>query len=97
MRSGFNAEFVQRVRRCEYPNFLWDKLPVRGAEESILRLDHIQPVGRHHETIEVSPYRLGQDALMILDDWLEWLVLGSFSEENLLRGLREDLLELPGN
>jgi hypothetical protein len=39
-RAGFKSEFVSRIRRCDYPQFMWDKLPIRGNTiESILRLD----------------------------------------------------------
>ena len=44
-RGGWKEEFVKRIRRCEYPQYLWDKLPINGStEESILGFDHIQPL-----------------------------------------------------
>ena len=52
--GGWRPEFVARIRRCEYPQYLWDHLPVGGRDESILRLDHIQPVGKHGESYEVT-------------------------------------------
>lgn len=83
-RAGFNPEFIMRVRRCLYPQFIWDRLPISGANESILRLDHIQPVGKHHDTIEFTNYRLSEDAITIFDEWLNWLLYGDFTEGSLL-------------
>lgn len=83
-RAGFNPEFVMRVRRCLYPQFMWDKLPIGGANESILRLDHIQPLGKHHDAIELTNYRLSEDALVIFDEWIGWAIYGDFSEDSLL-------------
>ncbi len=83
-RAGFNPEFIARERCCTYPRFMRDKLPVPGANESVPRLNHIQPVGRRHDAIEPAKYRLTEEALLILDDWLSWLVYGDFSEDSLL-------------
>ncbi len=92
VRSGFRSEFVSRVRRCEYPQFMWDTLPLGGsATESILRLDHLQPIGRHHDTIEVTPYQLSEDALEVFDDWLGWLIGGEFVEDSLLLFFRHEI------
>ncbi len=94
-RAGFNPEFIKRVRRCEYPQFMWDQLPIGGStSESLLRLDHIQPVGRHQDSIELTEYRLSEDALMILDDWLGWLIKGNIDEESFLYSLKEDFLNI---
>ena len=93
-RAGFNPEFIMRVRRCLYPQFIWDKLPVSGATESILRLDHIQPVGKHHDTIELTNYRLGEDAVMIFDEWLRWLLYDDFAEDSLLLFFKKEMEEI---
>ena len=38
-RGGFNPEFVDRVRRAEYPEYVWDRLPIGGStDESLLML-----------------------------------------------------------
>src|SRR5690606_34576001 len=47
-RAGFSDEFVTRIRHCEYAQFFWDCLPFPRGEESILRIDQLQPVGTHH-------------------------------------------------
>jgi len=96
-RAGFRPEFVRRVRRCEYSQFMWDRLPIGGSTtESILRLDHIQPVGRHHEAMEFTPYRLSEDALDILDEWLSWLISGDFSDDSLLPFFRQEIENIEG-
>src|SRR5205807_1023610 len=75
-RGGWPAPFVTRIRRCEYPQYLWDRLPLSGPAESILRLDHLQPVGRHANAYELTRFRLGDEALVLLDEWLAWLMTG---------------------
>lgn len=96
MRQGFNPEFVKRIRRCEYPQYMWDSLPLQdGTKESILRLDHIQPVGRSEDSLELLEFCLSDDALLLLDGWIEWLIKGSLSPDSFFGELREDLLGLP--
>ena len=75
-RAGYNPELVQRIRHAEYPQFFWDKLPIPGSEESILRLDHMQPVGTHYNSYELTEHKLSEDAMQIMDDYLQWLVWG---------------------
>ncbi len=84
-RAGFNPQFIKRVRRAMYPQFMWDKLPINGSTvESILRLDHIQPVGRHHDSIEILSYRLSDDALTALNDWIMWFIEGCIYKDCIL-------------
>ncbi len=77
-----------------YPQFVWDKLPIAGAEESIVRLEHIQPVGKHHDSIELTRYRLGEEAIDILDEWLGWLFLGDLDEDSVLYCFRSEIANL---
>jgi hypothetical protein len=91
-RAGFNEEFVRRIRRCEYPQYLYDKLPEGGrTEESILRLDHLQPFPLFDQAYQWTPYCLSEDALTILDEWLHWLVEGILPEDSIL-GMYRDVL-----
>ncbi len=49
-RAGFPPLFLDRIRRCEYPQFMSDLLPI-GTGESVLYLNHMQPLGKHHDSI----------------------------------------------
>ncbi len=93
-RSGFRPEFVNRIRRCEYPQYMWDKLPIVGSSESILRLDHVQPVGFHPNSFELLPYQLSDEAMEIIDTQLEWLLTGSLPAESVLADIRTAFREL---
>lgn len=93
-RAGFKADFLERIRRCEYPQFVYDMLPLSGSRESVLRLDHLQPIGKHHDAIEFTPHCLTNEALEILDEWLLWLVMGFPDEEGILYEIREEMLKL---
>ncbi len=90
-RGGYNPEFVERIRHCKYPQFLWDRLPTGGPEESILRLDHLQPIGTHHDAYRLSGHKLSNDALEVVDDLLRWLIWGQIPEESLIAMYREEI------
>ena len=90
-RGGYNPQFVERIRHCEYPQFFWDKLPISGPEESIVRLDHIQPIGTHHNSYKLSEHRLSDDALLIIDELLQWLIKGKVHEDSLIASYRKDI------
>jgi hypothetical protein len=93
-RAGFNPAFVDRIRRCEYPQFMWDKLPIAGSTvESILRLDHVQPVGRSQDAIEFMPYRLGAKAMLLFDQWLDWLIKGTLDVNSEFEEIRNILMD----
>jgi len=94
-RGGLKEEFVKRIRRCEYPQYLWDKLPINGStEESILRFDHIQPIARNPDTYESTPYCMSEEAITVLDEWLSWLFKEKLSEDGILLDVRKGLMEL---
>jgi hypothetical protein len=88
-RAGYSPEFIERVRHCEYPQFHWDKLPISGAEESLLRLDHLQPFGTHHDSYKILDYRLSDDAMDILDDLLRCLIWGGVTKDSMILAYRE--------
>ncbi|HYU31921.1 MAG TPA: hypothetical protein VEW48_07140 [Thermoanaerobaculia bacterium] len=79
-------------RRCEYPQYIWDSLPVPGRKESILRLDHLQPVGKHAQAYELTEYALHADAVSLVDEYLTWLLHGALPADGLLREVRRVLL-----
>lgn len=92
-RAGFNQDFVNRVRQCEYPHYIWDIFPIEDGEESLLRLDHLQPIGRHHESIEVCGYSLSKDGLLVLREWLDWYITGELSDTAILSDIRKVLMQ----
>ncbi|MGD2015283.1 MAG: hypothetical protein PVG84_16140 [Desulfobacterales bacterium] len=93
-RSGYNPVFMTRVRHCEYPQFVWDKLPIgSGPKESIMRLDHMQPIPRNQNSIEFTSHCLRESALLILDEWIEWLITGNLEKDGSLCETRDFLFD----
>ncbi len=76
-RGGWKPEFITRIRRAEYPQYVWDSLPTgTNSGTSILRLDHVQPISTLRGTYDCTRYRLAPEALQIIEDSLEWLRIG---------------------
>lgn len=96
-RGGYNPVFVERIRHCEYPQFLWDSLPVRGPDESILRLDHLQPIGTHYNSYEVSEYKLGDNALKLVDELIHQLIWAEIPEDSLTAVYRKEIQSIFGD
>ncbi len=88
-RDGYSQAFVDRVRRCNFPQFFWDRVPLPGAKESIIRFDQIQPMGKHQDAIEITEYCLSREALEVLDDWLYWYCFETVPEDGVLAMVRE--------
>ena len=82
-RAGWDTDFVQRIRRGMYTQIRWDMLPLPGSAKlgSILRLDHIQPIGLNEICFERTGFRLTDEATQILDQWLQWVFLGTYPAE----------------
>jgi len=94
-RSGWPKKLIERVRRCEYPQYFWDILPLSSStNESILRLDHIQPIGLHHFSLEWTKFRLNEEAMELLKEQITWLLWGVLPEDSLFLEMREELLAL---
>jgi len=91
-RAGFNQAFVERIKHANYSRFFWDMLPDQNRLESILRFDQIQPVGLHHQAHEHLGYRLSDEAMLICDEWLNWLIYGVDGEN--IRSFRELIASL---
>lgn len=89
-RGGFQEELVTRIRRCEYPHLMWDRFP-GASTDSILKLDHIQPLGMDKSSCEVSEFRLSDDAIDIIDERLDWLFKGKLTPEGVLEFFRSEL------
>ena len=90
-RGGYNPALVEQIRHCDYPQFLWDQLPITGPEESILRLDHLQPIGNHHNAYQLSEYKLSSDALQVVDELFRFLIWGEIPEDSLIAMYREEI------
>jgi hypothetical protein len=94
-RAGFSEAFVNRVKHCEYPRFIWDKLPIDGAEESILRLDHLLPMSTLEVAFKKTPWKLSEEAFFIVKEWFEWYYLNRLPErkDSMLPVIRIELLD----
>lgn len=91
-RAGYKPEFVERVRHCEYPQFVWDRLPTTsGPDESILRLDHLQPIGADGTSYKISEFKLSDGALAIIDELVQWLIWGGVDADGLIALYREEI------
>ena len=93
--SKWFEPFVERIKQCEYPQYVWDTLPIPSeTESSILRLDHIQPIGLHHNSYELTDYVLQEDVVDLLNEWLGWLFSGKVENNSILNDIRNDLMGL---
>ena len=90
-RAGYNPELVERTRHAEYPQFFWDKLPISGPKESILRLNHMQPVGTHYNSYELAGHKLSENAMELIDDYLQWVIWGGVPEDSLILDYRKQI------
>jgi hypothetical protein len=94
-RGGWKPEFVERIRRCEYPQYMWEQLPVGGSSESsILAFGQMQAIGNTADAYELTNFSLSEAALTILDEWLEWFFNGKLDQEGVLFLFRKELAEL---
>jgi len=64
-----------------YKQFMYDELPHASGEPSVLRFDHILPVGSHTKSYKPLGYKLGDEALKILDEYLQWNLFGGVEED----------------
>lgn len=91
---GYRKKFIERVRRCEYPQFIWDFLPIGGKEKgSIIRLDHMQPVVRNTKSIELTKYCLSEKAMVFVMQWVDWLISGQMDKNSTLYKTRDFLMD----
>lgn len=94
-RAGWPQKLIDRIQRCEYSQYLWDKLPIHTeTEESILRLDQIQPIGKHHFSLDWTKHRLSDEAITLLQEQITWLLWGRLPEDGDFLEIRELLLTL---
>lgn len=93
-RAGYNPKFVNLVQRCEYPQFVYDKLPLKGPSESILRLDQMQPIGAHSKALNTTGFSLHPDALRLIDEHVHWLIHGELPTDGSVLEYRQVAAEL---
>ena len=93
-RGGWPEVFVNRIRRIEYPQYVWDKLPITGSTEAILRLDHVFPIGIDPAGYQLLPFKLSPEALAVIDDWCLWLLSNELDSESVLGMIRAELTKL---
>ena len=94
-RAGWPEKLIERIRHCEYPQYFWDKLPLSGeTDQSVLRLDHIQPIGNHHQSFERTNFRLCDEAMELLKEQITWFLWGKLPEDSDFLYLREALIAL---
>jgi hypothetical protein len=94
-RGGWPQPFVDRIRRAEYPQYLWDILPLGAADaQSVLRLDHVMPVGADPANWTLEPWGLSTEALGLLDEAFLWLMTGELTDQSALGYARNALVEL---
>lgn len=82
-RAGFSNMLVNRIKEAWYPQFFWDKLPTSNTNnESIMKLNHLQPAGEHYQTYEKTGFKLSKQALNIIDIWLDWFLNGALIKDS---------------
>lgn len=93
-RGGWHPDFVRRIRHAEYPSYVYDRLPPDFKTESILRLDQVQPIGRHHDSYARTDWKLSEDALRLVDEQFRWLTADVLDGEGMLDLVRSELPKL---
>lgn len=89
-RVGWPEGFVDRIRCCEYPQYFLEYVP--EGIESVLRFDHVCPIGAGSAALTPSQYCLSGDALAVIDDWLSWIFRGVLPGQGILAMAREQFM-----
>lgn len=84
-----DSSFIEKVRHLEYKQFFWDKLPHSNGQESILRLDQIQPIGIAYDVHKNLGYKLNEKALEIMNDLLRRYIWDEVDKEGDLKAFRD--------
>jgi hypothetical protein len=93
-RGGWPPAFVQRIRRAMYPQYMCDRLPMGGSVESIMRFDQVQAIGPARTAIDILPWKLSDEALAFVDEWLTWYVRRELLVDGPLYSARDLLVNL---
>lgn len=79
-------EFVARVQRAECSQYVWDLLPMDGGGQgSILRLDHLFPLGADPANWRPTNFGMTEDGLQILHEWVSWHITGERRDTSHMR------------
>jgi hypothetical protein len=65
------------------PQYVWDPLPLGTPTDAILRLDHLFPIGADPAAYRLESFRLSDEALALLDQWIHWLLTGTLPDSTL--------------
>ncbi len=82
-RSGFPPALVQKIRHAHFRQYFLDQLPLGSSKGSILRFDQTFPVGHEHASFAPTGFRLGDQALFLLEQWLNWYLDGTLGDGEL--------------
>lgn len=93
-RGGYKPQFVERVRHMMYSRFFWDMLPLNGTEESLMRFDQMQPVGRISNSYEHTGYKIHTDALAIIDEAFHLYMYGTILTDGSLNEYMEFIKDM---
>lgn len=79
MREGNELKvpqiLINRIRLCMYRHLMWAALPFAHADhESMLRLDHAQPIGNHHNCFKSYGYKVSPEAMPYFIGYLHWFI-----------------------
>ena len=81
----FSLELLELVQKLRFSQFFYEELPIPGGAPSILRLDQIQAVpARERDFYELTSWKLAPHALALMDELLEWHILGDLPSEGFL-------------
>lgn len=86
-RSGWRSDLVADIRHCHWPQYFYERLPLGGAEESIMRLDNVHPIGRHQDCYQLTEYRLSDQALATVHDYWHWMKTGTLAKDSDLHAI----------
>ncbi|WP_437333524.1 hypothetical protein [Sorangium sp. So ce394] len=93
-RAGWNPEFLKRIKMCMYPQYMLDRLPLPGSELSVVRFDQVQPMARSHKSIIPTDYRLSDEAVSLIHDWMMWVYTGEVQVDSVLDIFQTEMKEM---
>lgn len=71
-RAGYSEIFIERVLHLMCPQFYWDILLISNVSESLMRFEHMQPVGSHHNSFVNTGFKLTDFALSVVEEIFQY-------------------------